>query len=289
MSVSLKFLRECAEVEKSAEASRDRADMKWRKAWWITTMALAEVPATPKEGVTKALDTVAAITGQSRKHLTGRRRTGHFFSTLERTEVESLPPRLAMKVTEKTPTDSPEVVAAKLRQYEDDGTSLREAAEEMTGKPWTATPENLTASQKDSIVRERVKESPAVLEAILKDPETAHAATEVIVRQNRQAVTRREPSGSSSGGSHGGGGGSSSNGNSHVHVSTRYSRAELEAQRAGAALVEDANEALRSGHVTREEVRDTAKMLRLYAEALEDIAASGGLTDEALAEWIGAE
>ena len=54
-------------------------------------------------------------------------------------------------------------------------------------------------------------------------------------------------------------------------------------------LVDHLNAARRSGYIRPAHIREFADKLRLYADALADIAESRGLTDEALAEWIGAE
>lgn len=54
-------------------------------------------------------------------------------------------------------------------------------------------------------------------------------------------------------------------------------------------LVENLNEGRKNGFLTPAVIREFVAKLRLYADALDSIASSRGLTDEALAEWIGAE
>ncbi len=54
-------------------------------------------------------------------------------------------------------------------------------------------------------------------------------------------------------------------------------------------LTENLNDGRKNGFLTPSVLREFVEKLRLYADAVEDIAASRGLTDEALAEWIGAE
>lgn len=54
-------------------------------------------------------------------------------------------------------------------------------------------------------------------------------------------------------------------------------------------LIENLNEGRKNGFLTPAVLREFVEKLRLYGDAIEDIASSRGLTDEALAEWIGAE
>ena len=54
-------------------------------------------------------------------------------------------------------------------------------------------------------------------------------------------------------------------------------------------LVENLNEGRKNGFLSPSVLREYTEKLRLYADAIDDIANSRGLTDEALAEWIGAE
>lgn len=54
-------------------------------------------------------------------------------------------------------------------------------------------------------------------------------------------------------------------------------------------LVENLNEGRKNGFLTPSVLREFTEKLELYKNAIDDIAASRGLTDEALAEWIGAE
>jgi hypothetical protein len=71
-----------------------------------------------------------------------------------------------------------------------------------------------------------------------------------------------------------------------IDASTEYVGAELDVQKALNRLVEHANEARRSGAVRPGDMRETANMLRMYADALDSIADTRGVTDDALDQMI---
>lgn len=184
MATTLKALRELAEAEVTAEQSRERADAKWRKAWWALTLELGAIPAAPKDELSKRLRIVEEITGHSSGYVSQRRRTGGFFVNLGIDEVQTLPPRLAVGVIANgggAKGSDPTALAAQLRDFENSDASLREAAEEITGKTWTAAPENLTDKQKATIANEVLREQPelvapaAIVEAVRESPDVVRA------------------------------------------------------------------------------------------------------------------
>lgn len=63
--------------------------------------------------------------------------------------------------------------------------------------------------------------------------------------------------------------------------------AMMDMDRSMSRLIENANGARRQGFLPPRDLREFAEKLRLYADAIDSIADSRGLTDDALAEWIG--
>lgn len=68
-----------------------------------------------------------------------------------------------------------------------------------------------------------------------------------------------------------------------------HERSQLEMFKWAAKFVETCNEARRSGYVRPGELREVAEKLHNYANAIEDVANSRGLTDEELAEFMNSQ
>lgn len=125
-----------ARAEKMAEGDRKAAETAWRKAWWKTTHELAKPDDSAKKEIGEMYDEAEAILGQSRRYLKQRRQVGLAFSALERTEIETLPPRKAMVVADAKIKVTDEVIEA-IKESERKEESLREFSARLTGKSWS--------------------------------------------------------------------------------------------------------------------------------------------------------
>jgi hypothetical protein len=159
-------LASAIDAETTAEASKASAETTYRRAWWATTWALADVAdADWPAARTLYLDR----TGHHPNTATMRRRAGR---RLGRTlEIASLPPRMAIVAADhlgETP-DQADVTAMVelLAEADADGMSLREWRHQLTGRSWTTTPENLTTDEKLAIARQVAREAPAKLAEVV--------------------------------------------------------------------------------------------------------------------------
>lgn len=115
-----------------------------------------------------------------------------------------------------------------------------------------------------------VLRDPDLARELLADPKVRAVASEAIsAHQRASAPKAKAPSGD----------------DAFLRCADEMARTEQSLIR----LVENLNEGRKNGFLSPSVLREFTEKLRLYAEAIDDIAGSRGLTDEALAEWIGAE
>jgi hypothetical protein len=126
--------------EAAAEQTRATAEAAWRRAWWETTLALAEPAEPDKRAVMDALDTAQRILGQSRSWLARRRAAGRHFSILEDAQIWALPPRLAVEYTDAH--GDPAQAVEYLTAAEAQGASLRDVAADLGTQPKSWLREN---------------------------------------------------------------------------------------------------------------------------------------------------
>ena len=122
-------IEQAARAEHAAELTRDQAEAAWRRAWWHTTMKLAEPHRGDKKAIIAAIDTAEAILGHARGSLANRRRAGMRFTHLKMAQIETLPPSLAMEYA-KAKGDCGRTLAT-ITGAEARGLSVREFAAEL--------------------------------------------------------------------------------------------------------------------------------------------------------------
>lgn len=187
-------------AEKAAAAVQEQAEAEYRHKWWETSLALARAQRGTE--LTQALNDMGPILGLSRGYLTSRRGVAAKISedVIASGEVFSLPPRKAMAYVDATKggiIDSAAV--AKLREYEEEGVSLRAMTADLMGeKPsWWRNAEE----QRDAVrptpeqVAEAIRNSPEVRRAIVENQEArvalSHAHNEMAAE--RTADVRFHP------------------------------------------------------------------------------------------------
>jgi hypothetical protein len=163
-------LRKVVRAEKDAEQVREAGEQSWREAWWETTIALAAVPASPREQLSEAIAFVADTLGQSRNWVTQRRSCGRHFASLELSEQIRLIPRFAV-VAAQAKAD-PQTAAELIHQAEHEGSSLREFSAMLTGRSWTNAPENMTSEERLHVARTELKSRP---DEVMADDEVEEA------------------------------------------------------------------------------------------------------------------
>lgn len=164
-----------AEREARAETSRRTAEESWRLAWWQTTMALGAIP---RGELTEAFNVVGEITGQSRRWLSTRSLTGRAFREAG-FHVTSLPPRMSIEVVRNRVPITDEVVAM-LREAETEGTTLREFAEQLTGRAWADTAKGTSAER----LKAQAQADPeAIAKAVHENPEAMRVLEEYVFRE----------------------------------------------------------------------------------------------------------
>jgi len=177
-------------AELAAEKTVTQAEDERRRTWWETTWALADVPR-PEWGAVR--DGYAKLTGHSKQTADNRRRTG---GRLTQTHLAmSLPtPRFAEVAANWIGKDGDEDKVAEaiklLADAEADGMSLREFHTMLTGRSWTATPENLTDAEEEAIARKVLKDRPeTVLPEV--DPEDILEQAQANARAEIEADKQR--------------------------------------------------------------------------------------------------
>lgn len=183
-------LERAAQAEVAAERNRKQAEEAWRRAWWETTMALAEPERRPE--ITAALNLAETILGQSRDHLGARRETGRKLAGLEPLGISKLPPRLAIEYV-KAGGSASEAIKT-LQDAERRELSLRDFAAELgtQGVAWQREGErepqappsyqSLPPAQRVQWARDLVREDPearqAAIDTLAQDPQSEVDLTE---------------------------------------------------------------------------------------------------------------
>jgi hypothetical protein len=173
MADAVAAVRRAAKAERAAEKTREEGERDWRQAWWVTTMALAAVPATPQPNLTEATNAVVEALGHSRKYVGLRRACGKHLFLLEEEIRSNLIPRFAIAATQAKA--DPQTAAELILQAEHEGCSLREFSAMLTGQSWTKAPENMTPEERLHVARTEIKQRP---HEVLKDDKTREAADE---------------------------------------------------------------------------------------------------------------
>ena len=175
MADAVAAVRKAARAEKAAEKARSDSERDWRSAWWVTTMALATVPSTPRPQLVEAIGVVADTTGTTRNWATRRRSCGQWFASLERSELDSLVPRFAIVAAEAKA--DPKTAAELIIQAEHEDCGLRAFNEMLTLREWK-TGEDLTPKQRLAIAQKELRERP---HEVLEDDATREAADEASI------------------------------------------------------------------------------------------------------------
>src|SRR5262252_10079916 len=125
-------VKAAARAEKAADRTRAEAEQEWRSAWWVTTMALGAVPASPPSMLIEANDAVTEICGGTRGYASLRRSCGKHYFGLEAETRERLVPRFAIAAA-KAKVD-PELAADLIIEAEHEDVGLRAFNEMLTMK-----------------------------------------------------------------------------------------------------------------------------------------------------------
>ena len=126
-------IEQAARAELAAEHDRDRAEAAWRRAWWVTTMALAGPREGDRKAISAALDAAEAILGQHRTYLSRRRRAGQHFIKIGVDQLAGWPPALAMIYADSR--GNPAWAGGALAIAERQGLSLREFSAQVGVTP----------------------------------------------------------------------------------------------------------------------------------------------------------
>ena len=173
MADAVAAVRKAARAERAAEKARSESERDWRSAWWVTSNALAAVPATPRDQLVASIDIVVETTGASRTWINLRRQCGKWSGVLEYAQQTALIPRFAIAAMQAKA--DPETAAELILQAEHEGCSLREFSGMLTGRSWTNAPENMTDAERLHVARTELKRRPA---EVLEDEEVAEAVAE---------------------------------------------------------------------------------------------------------------
>lgn len=175
---SLSKLTRALEHERRADLDRSSAETAWRRSWWETTRLLA---ACPDEDWAEAKAAYAANIGAasmaSDRRKAGRRLPESFFIK------GRLPgPRMAQAAATALGADASDndiaEMVARLYDAEDDGLTLREFSQLITGRPWTNSPEDLTNADEDAIIARIARNRPEALAAAVADSPKAMGAVD---------------------------------------------------------------------------------------------------------------
>lgn len=184
-SFTLARLDRALRAEQAAEQAASSAEQERRATWWETTWLLA---ACPRDEWANAQARYVERTGHNAQTAKTRRRVGATLteSTLAGT---SPAPRFAQVVVEslgRSPSEaSVQAGISALVQAEADGLSLREFSQQLTGRPWTNTAENLTEADEDAIVERAAQRRPEAVAAVV---ERTPAARQAVTRQRLNTV-----------------------------------------------------------------------------------------------------
>lgn len=192
-SFSLGKLTKALEAEHRADMDRASAEDAWRKSWWATTWLLAECPA---EDWPTARDAYVDNIG-SASVASDRRRTGQRLPLSALTEGRLPGPRMAQAASstlggKASDSDTAEMVA-KLYAAEDEGLTLREFSQQITGRSWTKAPEDLTKADEDAILARIAAKRPEALAAAVAESPAAMGHVED--EKSRRRASRPSPSG----------------------------------------------------------------------------------------------
>lgn len=160
--------RKLALQEKAANQAQETAQAEYRRVWWRLTMGLREAE---KPG--EVYREIAPILGLSESYLAARRSLGSKID-LTPAEAYSLPPRKAMAYVQATKGRIGPDDAAKLREYDEEGTSLRAMTADILGeKPsyWRNAEEQRSAEPTPTQIAQAIRNSPEVRRAIVEDRE----------------------------------------------------------------------------------------------------------------------
>lgn len=176
-------------AEQEAERSRAAAEDEYRRRWWQTTWALADVERA-KWG--EARDEYRRRTGHSGDYAKRRRTTGARLP--ERGLATPLPqPRFAQVAADALGSGASEADTAAmvgLLAYADEqGMSLREFSQQLTGRSWGGA-ESLTPAEEDAVVRRVARNRPAVLADIVEDDEGVQDEVDRRLRTRSDAADR---------------------------------------------------------------------------------------------------
>lgn len=155
-----------ARQEKEANQAQETAQSDYRRVWWRLTVALARAE---KPG--EVYREIAPILGLSESYLAQRRALG---SKLDLTpdEASTLPPRKAMAYVQATKGRIGPDDAAKLREYDEEGTSLRAMTADILGeKPsyWRNAEEQRSVQPTPEQVAHAIRNNPEVRRAVVED------------------------------------------------------------------------------------------------------------------------
>jgi hypothetical protein len=181
-------LKRATRAEKAMDKTREQSERDWRDAWWVTTMALAAVPARPQEDLTAATSFVADTLGQSRQYVSMRRSCGRHFFQLELEIRNRLTPRFAIAAAQAK-ADA-ETAAELILQAEHEGASLREFSAMLTGKSWTNAPESMTAQERIHVAQTELKQRP---HEVLADDAVRESADEASIQIRASRAPRSHP------------------------------------------------------------------------------------------------
>ncbi len=173
-TITIMNVEKAARDEFAADQNRAKAETVWRQAWWSTTLALAEVPGSNKKAIGEAFSTAERILGQTRNWINRRRATGLLFASLERSEIATLPPRLAVAYAESK--SDPYLAVAVLKSAESREVSLRDFAAELGTQPKSWQREGERPAVPAQVRAMSTEQRAELTRELLSDPETVDAA-----------------------------------------------------------------------------------------------------------------
>jgi|SRR5215831_6697609 len=185
-------IKALATLEQRLANERDKVDVKYRTAWWRTSIALSKVRAGEDRAV--AIRVVMTVTHQSNSWIHERAKLAKYIAPdIPRTTVYKLPPKLTAEVVRaQLPIDK--AMVKRLLKADQEGTNLRDFARELTGKSWPDTP---AGASRETITKMVQAQPELVGEVVASHPKASQAHDrEVLASHNRgQAATptRHDP------------------------------------------------------------------------------------------------
>ena len=137
---------------------------------------------------------------------------------------------------------------------------------------YDGTTQTAETDRKQLVNARAVLKNPEAVRELLKDTSVAAVLGTAVDERRRAQPPERKPS-------------APTGDAAFLDCMNQMLRVESALQR----LVENLNEGRKNGYLTPAVIREFVAKLRLYGDALDEIASTRGLTDEALADWIGAE